>query len=376
MTNQQHTLDYKPLRDYLIKKGNLTKADEVYTFYYDETNNIRKFYLKEDGYNESLDLNFVLGGICVKDSLPDLEILYDALKLDRSTKEVKLKNIAQGDFEDCLKSARITIFLRYLLDNDLYVHFSVLNIFYYSLVDIIDSCIGIAKEFAPHELLLKNALYINVCEDTDYFKELAIACNYPNVSDEKLTFFLNGLTHLVESNETEEMQEQFANNFLLQLFKAARTGNKLSLIQDNEDHILIDSFVPFYTERVYLLKNASHLFDEEDTIKLLMDDYAVNLGGEILTNYSFIKSSKNRATEVSDIFVGLMGKFFKFISTNTQEEILGKLKSMNKFQIENIRTLFALETKADTENRAFINAVVSGIEHHKIAIVKEYIASV
>ena len=32
------------------------------TFYYDETDNVRKYYLKETGLNEQIDKHFVLGG--------------------------------------------------------------------------------------------------------------------------------------------------------------------------------------------------------------------------------------------------------------------------------------------------------------------------
>jgi hypothetical protein len=49
----------KQLRD--INKTTLKNLDDNLKFYYDETNNIRRFYLKEEGFNEPIKTNFVLG---------------------------------------------------------------------------------------------------------------------------------------------------------------------------------------------------------------------------------------------------------------------------------------------------------------------------
>lgn len=54
------------LRSTSIAGHQLRNVDDVYTFYYDETNNIRKFHLVEDGFNVSDPGNFVLGGILHK----------------------------------------------------------------------------------------------------------------------------------------------------------------------------------------------------------------------------------------------------------------------------------------------------------------------
>lgn len=37
-------------------------VDEEYAFFYDETNNIRKFWIRDDGFNEK-PRNFVLGAV-------------------------------------------------------------------------------------------------------------------------------------------------------------------------------------------------------------------------------------------------------------------------------------------------------------------------
>lgn len=65
-------------------------ADEKYIFYYDETNNIRKLHLTEDGSNAEFK-NFVLGGIVhhADKSLGDTDSLIKSLVLQKSAKEIK-----------------------------------------------------------------------------------------------------------------------------------------------------------------------------------------------------------------------------------------------------------------------------------------------
>lgn len=112
-----------------------------YIFYYDETNNIKTFYVKENDFNYTFTANFVLGGLLHQGAVSDVQPLIDSFKLQKTAKEVKFKHIAFGDFLDCLKSQKLNLFFRFLKDNDLYVHYSSLNILYWSVVDIVDSAI-------------------------------------------------------------------------------------------------------------------------------------------------------------------------------------------------------------------------------------------
>ena len=47
----------------IISRGSQLKNEKNYTFFYDETNNIRKFFLKDNKFNTEKDDNWVLGGI-------------------------------------------------------------------------------------------------------------------------------------------------------------------------------------------------------------------------------------------------------------------------------------------------------------------------
>jgi hypothetical protein len=67
--------------------------DSSFDFYYDETNNIRKFYVREIDFNSSFNSNFVLGGLVYEGTQPNIKSLFDSLNLQSNIKEVKLKHI-------------------------------------------------------------------------------------------------------------------------------------------------------------------------------------------------------------------------------------------------------------------------------------------
>ncbi len=67
--------------------------DSSFTFYYDETNNIRKFYVREIDFNSSFNSNFVLGGLVYEGTRPEIKPLFDRLNLQKNITEVKLTNI-------------------------------------------------------------------------------------------------------------------------------------------------------------------------------------------------------------------------------------------------------------------------------------------
>jgi len=55
--------DIGDVRKYTKMLAPSADFDGVYTFYYDETNNIRKFYIRKTDFNSTFTDNFVLGGL-------------------------------------------------------------------------------------------------------------------------------------------------------------------------------------------------------------------------------------------------------------------------------------------------------------------------
>ncbi len=65
------------IRDNIILLNGLKRMDEKYYFYYDESNNFRRFLLTPNGLNTPINSNFVLGGVVHEENGID----YDHYKL-------------------------------------------------------------------------------------------------------------------------------------------------------------------------------------------------------------------------------------------------------------------------------------------------------
>ena len=348
--------------------------DSPFTFYYDETNNIRKFYVKESGFNYSFTSNFVLGGIVYEGTQPDIKPLFDELNLQKTIKEVKLRYIAKGDFLDCLKSEKLTCFLKYLLDNELYIHYSNLNILYWSLVDIVDSAIvnseaamQLPPSFSNH---LRNDLYKLAKLEIDSVIKLFYDFEYPNIKSELVLEFIESLTSLFDEYlQTEEFH--FGLESLRQILKEAKRKGSLPFIMDEGDYILINDFSQFYLNPIYLFKNSCHIFDNEISISEIISGYKIFDGDEEIKNYSFIDSQSNLFIQSSDIFVGLFGKLTKYLNTSSREKIINDFDLLSKKQFNNIDLLIDLEDKSHNKNIGFLQTADSYEEMSKMSLIRE-----
>lgn len=133
-----------------MKYGYVTN-DGKYIFYYDESNNIRVFSIKKNNFN--VDNNpqnpyspiFILGGIVKKESYSESDISLDFFKrllsLPENINEIKLKNIAKGNFLEVLNSPKIFEFLTWMYNSNFYLQYFAVNTVYWSFVDIIDDAI-------------------------------------------------------------------------------------------------------------------------------------------------------------------------------------------------------------------------------------------
>jgi hypothetical protein len=90
-------INVNEIRDFLINYHGLSRklSDEKLTFYYDESNNIRKLHLTPKGLNIGKSCNFVLAGIVHEGEShsADFELLNKSLCLQKSVKEIKLKHM-------------------------------------------------------------------------------------------------------------------------------------------------------------------------------------------------------------------------------------------------------------------------------------------
>jgi hypothetical protein len=349
--------------------------DSSFTFYYDETNNIKKFYVRENDFNYTFTANFVLGGLVHDGKIPNVQPLINSFRLQKTAKEVKFKHIANGEFLDCLKSEKLGLFLQYVLQSDLHVHYSSLNILYWSLVDIVDSAIAssdVAQDlgpvFANH---LKNDLYKLSRLEMESVIELFYKFEYPNIKKESVLSFIESLTSIFDSYiDTEEFH--FGLESLRQILKEAKKKISLPFIMDEDDYILLKDLSQFYLRPVYLFKNSTHVFDNEDSILQTLKEYKILDGADEIKNYSFVDSQENSLIQLSDIFVGIMGKLTHYLNTSSREKIDNDLSLLAATQQANIDLLVGLIDKSLNKNIGFIHTIDSYEEITKMERIREH----
>lgn len=367
------TLDIGDIRKYTKMIAPSANFDGLYTFYYDETNNIRKFYVKEFDFNSAFTNNFVLGGLVHEGIAPDVQPLIDSLELQKSVKEVKFKHIAKGDFLDCLKSQKLTSFFRFIKSSDLYIHYSSLNILYWSIVDIVDSAIchsDVSQQLGPQFAnMLKNDLYKLSKIEIDSMISLFHKFEYPNIKQCEVLSFIEAISDLF-ADYLDNMEFHFGLESLRQILKEAKKKGSLPFVMDEENFILIKDFSHFYLRPIYTFKNSTHIFDNENSIAELLGEYKILDGSQEVKNYSFVDSQSNPLTQLSDILVGIVGKLHGYINTSTRDEIQSDFCKLNTIQSENIDLLLSLIDESDNKNIGFLHSTDSYEEMSKMETIR------
>ncbi len=356
--------DVNEMRDHFVTKEKLDCVDDIFTFYYDESNNIRKLHLTSTGLNIEKTCNFVLAGIIHKGEChsSNFESLKKSLNLQKSAKEIKLKHIGKGAFEDILKSNKLGTLLQWLLDNDFYIHYFNLNVLYWSIVDIVDSVIMhldfFSKQFfIQNHMLVKSDLYKVIVSNEEYFLGKLREFEYPNIKSDKVAGFASFLIGFIRSHSDVLADDR---KYLLNKFmEGARGAPELFFIMNEKDHILISDFFIYYLRNTYLFKNSKHIFDSEKKIEAIFDTYDLVDDGKILKNYSFVDSKDVIEVQVSDVLAGFLAKYATFITNSGNDEIKRVKANLNKDQIHNLSLLEALIDKSDDLSQGFFYRTVS-----------------
>lgn len=366
--------DVSEFREMIKLSAPTANFDSHFEFYYDETNNLKKFYVREEDFNYSFTANFVLGGIVLENNQIDFAPLFNGLKLQKNIKEVKFKHIASGSFIDCLKSNKLSVYLKFLLDNDILIHYSSINILYYSIVDIVDSAI-VNSEITMKldngfSLYLKNDLYKLAKLEIESVIELFYQFEYPNIKKESVIIFIEALTSLFDKYiDTEEFH--FGLESLRQILKEAKKKETLPFIMDDEDFILLKDFSQFYFRPIYTFINSNHIFDNEDSIVEIFNNIEFKNGNTKLNTYTFKDSKSDILLQISDVFVGLIGKLTNFINTSTPDDIFQIVQSLNAVQQTNLDALLDLISKSNNQNVGFLHHIDSFEEMRKMRLIHE-----
>jgi hypothetical protein len=366
--------------------------DRAYTFYYDESNNHRKFYINadHDSYNIDNDparkqaaaTNFMLGGIVHVGETCDADPgeLITNLRLQKSAKELKFAQIASGSFDSVLKSPRIRQVLQWLLDSDLFVHYFSLNMEYWAFVDIVDDCISHCLQHGrlaiPGERLFsfvasqKDALQRLVAGNRKEFLATMRQFSYPSIGDREREFVaaLLELTRRRIASLTSYgqsiLEEISVLRGLEKLLFICRDIDEMGLVDDDEEGVLVDGLSEFYQFRGRLFPNSLHVFDEELSVEkeLIQLD---SLDPDVKFRHRFVNSETSPFNQVSDVIAGLLAKYFEFIGSTPLDALLGAQAAFNPFQIEALGLLKAVIEKSHEENAHLLHYVMPASDHRK-----------
>lgn len=333
------------------------------TFYYDESNNIRKLWLNTNDFNAPIDSDFVLGGVMYFGDTPsaDIAVLKKELRLQKSANEIKFKHISRAkNFLECLNEDKVLRFLQWLDDSDLYIHYSNVNNLYFAIVDIIDSIEE--PEYIPFVFQMKNELYKLVHTHYDDFYKLLIKSNYPNIDVKNIAPFYE---HILDYIDSDYSEISFDLEVLRQGLKAARKQSELAFLQGNPEKTILDNYSSFYIRPIGVFPFSKHIFDNEYKIEEVFEKYEFYNGDSKVENYCFANSKSNPYIQISDCVVGLLGKYYTYINSLNLLQAQHLFKTISEKQLNALRLFAKLIIKSETISKLLLNSVES-IEEREV----------
>lgn len=363
--------------------------DNKYTFYYDESGNDRKFYIREDfsGYNvQRKCLHYFLGGVahhCETEPADAISLIKE-LKLAKG-EELKAAVFGKGAFPEIIGRRITGTFLRWLVDSGLYVHCFHLNLVYWSYVDVIDDCAIYALEnkiipsngpgfnFEFFLKVHKDALYSVIKQNAEGFFELLSNYGFPELFGKEKKF-ISDLASLVEKSglelkEKEPNSQTMLNQLMLAFFlKKCCNIDELTLFSDKANTPIIEDFSLIYQTRAMNFRHSRHIFDQEPHIeKILSDGYKNHPDFTPDIDYSFHDSKENgfELIQVSDAITGILREYYSFIDNRTPAEIIEIRNKLTSRQKENLELFENLLDRTDNNCREMIFSIKTLFESYK-----------
>jgi hypothetical protein len=354
-------MDIDEFRDSQIRLHGLTRADQNYTFYHDETNNIRKLHVDANGLNVAELKVFVLGGI-VHEGAPrpiDIQPLRAAMRIQKTAPEIKLEHVAKGSFLELLRSTKLTTCLRWITDNDLMIHYHELDPLYWSVVDIVDSILSNLHNPAliQYHALLKSDLAAVLRSDLSAAISLFYRYAYPGLAPENRRPFLDELIALLEHHS--DVLSPRNTLMLKQVLKAGRGLDSLDFIEGYPPNKLIDDFSTFYQGRIAIFKHSVHVLDMEDSIRDLFLQTPLTSSGKPVTHYRFADSKAEPGIQLADIVVGVLGKMHTYFTETPIDEVAEDRAKLTGTSLVNSELLRDLVSASQDANIAFLHHVAS-----------------
>lgn len=331
-----------------------------YVFYYDESNNCRKFWVDDSKqqFNTDYTADFVLAGLVKKEEdIVDvsLETFRKPLKLQGNVEEIKFKKLyAKGDFLQCVKEKRLFETLSWIDKSPFYIHYTNVNNLFYTLVEIFDSIVkpDEISEFGYDYFKMKSVFYHMFKGKADELQILMFKYKYPNIQREDVEAFCNELLFLLGSRR--EMKEE--EKFLAGMLARASKSDELVFLHDNDDYIMQENYAEFYADPIRKYQKSTHIFDEETIVQDIVKRQIAQ-GENMADNFKFVKSETDIFVQLSDVVAGILGKLFKYINSTSVSQRRKDIEGLSKLQVDNVLLIDKLCMEADRENPGFLCSI-------------------
>ena len=315
---------------------------EPWRIYYDETENCRSIAYRNGAIADArtVERPFILGGIAILGEGVEDELLVRIESFAPRSGEMKARTVLGGsdDFARVLRGRGTTHFLESLDRPGIAVHYHTQDNLYYAIVDIVDSVISVSghEHMLAVQRQLKNALYLCASADPVGFLESLAAFGFPNVPSEKVRPFSKFiesslLDYLETCSESLSVKDSLFIEVLRQMMRASSRNGLLAFLKNNPPDTLVEGFSGHYQQVCLLFPEATHRFDEETHVSMDIVD------GD---NYDFVDSESNRFIQLSDVWVGLLSRCFRFLDRWADDRTpnvfahnpiaLGSLKTIRK----------------------------------------------
>lgn len=341
-------------------RPDIRNRDLLLQFYYDETNNIRRLTLADDGVNVPSLQPFVLAGIAVPgtEAFSEWTALRQRLRVQPSALEVKFRHVASGDLEQVLADERVSHILEWLSAARILVHYSVLDLLHWALIDIIESLMP-EDRFGINVMHfeLKSELTAVVRTDPEAFFALLHAFSYPDVPRTQARQFMAAVRTFVE--EKMPVDRNGVTFLLKQLLRRAELARDLDLVflRNNDAGILIDSFSDHFAQRLYIFTRAQHVFDRETQIERALGPLELRDGLRPVA-FRFADSKTEIGIQAADVVTGLFGQLFNYVQAHSLRDLLARKARFSGRQANNLAQVRTLIDHADAISEGFFHAVL------------------
>jgi hypothetical protein len=377
----------------------LESTKKKYTLYYDESNNVRKLLLSGSRFNIDRDPNqdsspiFILAGIAFKGESKEFNfsLLKEKLRIQKPSDELRFSKMVKirarytplEAFKYTLGSSNFETLFNYLINNEILIHYQMINTVYWSFIDIVDDLVMCTKsndDIKKHSFY-KSCLYRLIQLDKDNFLSLMSGFNFPNIQKTESLNFLNRLNDLIMKNIgsllIKNKKENLDNFMLFQLgelvYKCINLFSQnlnFEMVFDIEKDVLIEDFSVFYINRINTFPNSVHVLDNESKVEETIIKICNSEPKYRDLNFSFVESVEleNYRVQISDVLSGFIRLYFGFLEFASIEEVISFNNKLNPLQKRTLSLFKTLLDKSVDECHLLLHRVLSPIDEHKAKI--------